>query len=85
MALDTDVRRHLAMVLTGTQCGSDDQVAALARMETHRLIGAVIAGLRNHHLTQDGACSVCCGQFCTLRSEISNCLLPIRDLPPSGG
>ena len=75
----------LAMLLTGAQCGTDDQVLALARMETHRLVGAVIAGLRGHELTTDGLCSVCCGQFCVLRSEISNSLLPVRRLPVRGG
>lgn len=83
--LDADVRRHLAMLLTGTQCGTDDQVVALARMETHRLVCAVIAGLRNHELDQDGSCVVCRGQFCVLRSEISNSLLPVRRLPARGG
>ncbi|MGH3860250.1 hypothetical protein [Actinokineospora sp.] len=84
-ALDVDVRRHLSMLLTGTQCGTDDQVVALARMETHRLIGAVVAGLRNHRIDAHGTCTVCCGQFCALRSEMSNSLLPIRRLPMSGG
>lgn len=85
ITLDTDVRRHLAMLLTGAQCGSDKQVVALARMETHRLVGAVLAGLRNHSLDHAGACTVCCGPFCELRSEMSNSLLPIRRLPPAGG
>lgn len=85
IALDLDVRRHLAMLLTGAQCGTDDQVVALARMETHRLVGAVLAGLRHHPLDHSGSCIVCSGQFCELRSEMSNSLLPIRRLPPAGG
>lgn len=70
LELDVDVRRHLAMLLTGAQCGTDDQVVALARMETHRLVGAVIAGLRNHELRGDGVCTVCGEQFacCEARS-----------------
>jgi hypothetical protein len=83
--LDADVRRHLAMLLTGAQCGTDDQVVALARMETHRLVGAVIAGLRNHELDHTGHCTVCRGLYCVLRSDISNSLLPIRRLPTRGG
>jgi hypothetical protein len=83
--LDTDVRRHLAMLVTGAQCGTDDQVVALARMETHRLVGAVMVGLRSHALDHTGHCTVCRGPFCVLRSEVSNSLLPIRRLPtPSG-
>jgi hypothetical protein len=84
-ALDVDVRRHLAMLLTGAQSGTDDQVVALARMETHRLIAAILAGLRNHPLDHSGSCTVCCGQFCELRNEFSHSLLPIRRLPPAGG
>lgn len=58
-ALDADVRRHLSFLLTATQCGTDDQVAALARMEAHRLIGAVIAGPRDHRLDDNDVCTVC--------------------------
>jgi len=83
--LDADVRRHLAMLITGAQCGTDDQVVALARMETHRLVGAVIAGLRSHRLDGVGACTACRSRFCALRNEMSNSLLPVRRLPARGG
>lgn len=78
VVLDNNVRTHLAMLLTGTQCGSDSQVLSLARMETHRLVGAVLAALRDHALDTSGRCTVCGGRTCCLRTEISHSLLPVR-------
>ncbi|MGH3864343.1 hypothetical protein [Actinokineospora sp.] len=84
--LDNTVRTHLAMLLTGTQCGSDSQVLALARMETHRLVGAVLAALRDHALDSSGRCTVCGGRSCCLRTQISHSLLPVRPpAKPDGG
>ena len=75
--LDFEVRRHLTMLLTGIQTGADDLALRLARSETHRLVGAVVAGLRSHHLDNSGAC-VLCGTYCRMRNAISNALLPVR-------
>lgn len=75
--LDFELRRHLAMLVTGIQSADDDTALRLARMEVHRLAGAVIAGLRSHHIDKSGAC-VLCGPYCRMRVAVSNALLPVR-------
>ncbi|WP_173132989.1 hypothetical protein [Kibdelosporangium persicum] len=73
--LDFQVRRHLAMLVTGIQSADDDTALRLARTEIDRLAAGVIAGLRSHHLDRSGTC-VLCGTYCRLRVAVSDVLLP---------
>lgn len=79
------LRRHLAMLLVGVQCGDDADVLRLARSETHRLVGAVNACLRAHVLDATGVCTACRSLECLLRKNIRLALLPVRQAPDDGG
>ncbi|MBP2334571.1 hypothetical protein JOF41_000749 [Saccharothrix coeruleofusca] len=57
--MDKVLRQHLAMLLIGIECGEDADVLRLARAETHRLMGALLACLRAHALDQSGSCTAC--------------------------
>jgi hypothetical protein len=83
--VDAMIRRHLAMLLVGVQCGDDDTVLKLARAETHRLVGVVIACLRAHVLNTAGQCSTCRAPECELRKDIRLALLPVRQPSPELG
>ncbi|MGQ0842042.1 hypothetical protein [Actinokineospora sp.] len=76
--VDRAVRNHLAMMLTIVHCGTDSDVLALARMETHRLVAAVLTALRSHQLDAAERCPVCAAPCCDLRAELSRALLPVR-------
>jgi hypothetical protein len=82
---DAMLRQHLAMLLIGVQSGTDADVLRLARSETHRLVGAVLACLGAHVLAPSGSCTTCELPECLLRKEISLALLPVRPALPSGG
>lgn len=79
------LRQHLAMLLIGAQGGEDADVLRLARSETHRLVGAVLACLRSHVLVPSGSCTTCGLPECLLRKEISLALLPVRPALSNGG
>jgi len=79
------LRQHLAMLLIEVQNGEDADVLRLARSETHRLVGAVLACLRAHVLAPSGSCTTCELPECLLRKEISLALLPVRPVLPNGG
>ena len=83
--MDAVLRRHLAMLLVGVQCGDDADALKLARSETHRLVGAVIACLRAHELNAAGVCTACRSPECLLRKDIRLALLPVRQAPQDGG
>jgi hypothetical protein len=82
---DVVLKQHLAMLLIGVQSGEDADVLRLARSETHRLVGAVLACLRVHVLTPSGSCATCGLTDCLLRKEIGLALLPVRPALPDGG
>ena len=75
--LDFEIRRHLTMLVTGVQSADDDTALRLARMEIHRLVAAIFAGMRSHYLDRSGTC-ILCGTHCRLRVAVSHALLPVR-------
>lgn len=83
--MDGLIRQHLTMLLVGVQWGDDLDVLKLARSETHRLIGAVLACLRAHELGASGVCAACRSPECLLRKDIRLALLPVRQASRDGG